>query len=59
MPPIANNSQRYSIEIKWLKKANPLYFEIEQRKEMRDLKLLSKKRDNLRQANDMLLQSLP
>ena len=55
MPPIPNNSQRYSLEMGWLKKANPEYFEIEKQRDLRDMRLLIKKRDQVRLASQILL----
>jgi len=55
MPPIPNNSQRYSLEMGWLKKANPEYFEGEKKRELRDMRLLIKKRDQVRLSSQILL----
>ena len=57
MPPIPNNSQRYSVEMGWLKKANPDYFEGERQRDMRDMRLLIKKREQVKLATQTLLSS--
>ncbi|TNV80903.1 hypothetical protein FGO68_gene4835 [Halteria grandinella] len=58
IPPIPTDSERNQVELKWLKKANPHFYQNLKKQDETNFGILVKKRDHLRQQNDILMNRI-